>query len=128
MHRVLWIIGLIVMSASFAQAQSKAIDIPAQNLSDALHSLSAQTGIQLLFSAEKLKGIRSEAISGSMNAEEALASLLKGTLHKFEASSADTYVIKTASAEKKLVMPEVKVIDFIDPNTPGNPSYTRTQY
>ncbi len=129
MHRVVWIIGLIVMSASFAQAQSKAIDIPAQNLSDALHSLSAQTGIQLLFSAEKLKGIHSKAISGSMNAEEALAHLLKGTSYTYQTSGKDTYVIK--ETENKVAdpvhLPEINVTSMTDPNSPYNKNYQRTQ-
>ncbi len=125
MQRVVWIIGLIVMSASFAQAQSKAIDIPAQNLSDALHSLSAQTGIQLLFSAEKLKGIRSEAIIGSMNAEEALTRLLQGTPHTFEESGTGTYVVKKTGNKvaDPVHLPEINVTSMTDPNSPYSTQY-----
>lgn len=125
MHRVVWIVGLILIFANFAQAQTKTIDIPAQNLSDALHSLSAQTGIQLLFSAEKLKGFRSKAISGSMNAEEALTRLLQGTPHKFEASGADTFVIKEADNKTAdlVHLPEINVTSITDPNSPYSTQY-----
>ena len=78
MQKILWMLGLVMFLGN-AQAQSRTIDIPAQDLSDALHTLSNQTGIQLLFTAENLKGIRSQAINGSMNADQALARLLQGT-------------------------------------------------
>ncbi|MCE7917343.1 MAG: TonB-dependent receptor, partial [Nitrosomonas sp. PRO5] len=116
----------IIMFSGFAQAQSnKVLSIPAQNLPDALHSLSSQTGIQILFTAEQLKGFQSPAIDGSMNTEQALIRLLQGTSYTWLASGQNTYVIKSA-AEMATVMPEVRVTGSIVPDTPGNPSYTRT--
>ncbi|HRN82827.1 TonB-dependent siderophore receptor [Nitrosomonas europaea] len=127
MQKNLWVIGLsIIMFSGFAQAQSnKVLSIPAQNLPDALHSLSSQTGIQILFTAEQLKGFQSPAINGSMNTEQALIRLLQGTSYTWLASGQNTYVIKSA-AEVATVMPEVRVTGAMDPDTPGNPSYTRT--
>ncbi|MCE7917364.1 MAG: TonB-dependent receptor, partial [Nitrosomonas sp. PRO5] len=127
MQKNLWVIGLsIIMFSGFAQAQSnKVLSIPAQNLPDALHSLSSQTGIQILFTAEQLKGFQSPAINGSMNTEQALIRLLQGTSYTWLASGQNTYVIKSA-AEVATVMPEVRVTGAMNPDTPGNPSYTRT--
>jgi len=77
-------------------AEDKTIKIAPQAMPAALHSLASQTGIQLLFSAEALKGIEAKAFSGTMSAEDALARLLAGTGYTFQASGKGTYVIKAA--------------------------------
>ena len=126
MNRVLWALTLFLLFAGAVQAQTATLKIPAQNLPDALHSLSSQTGIQLLFETEKMKNLQSRAVEGPINPETALDRLLADTPYTYEASSANTYVIKTAAADQPQMMPEVKVTGFMDPDAPGNPSYTRT--
>ncbi|MBL8500278.1 MAG: TonB-dependent receptor [Nitrosomonas sp.] len=130
MQKIIWILGLMAVLSGIVQAQNRTIDIPAQDLSEALHSLSSQTGIQLLFTAENLNGIRSQAISGSMSPEQALAHLLRGTACIYLASGKDTYVIKKSGGEtmprKSMVLPEVTVKDFTDPSSPYNTQYIRS--
>ncbi len=130
MQKSLWVFGLMMVFAGIAQAQNRTIDIPVQELPEALHSLSNQTGIQLLFTPENLKGIRSPAISGSMTAEQALERLLQGTPFIYLASGKDTFVIKESIGKtappKSMVLPEVTIKDFTDPNSPYNTQYIRS--
>ena len=129
MQKILWILGLMVVLSGIVQAQNRTIDIPAQDLPEALHSLSNQTGIQLLFTAENLKGIRSQAINGSMSAEQALAHLLQGTPYTYLVSGKDTYVIKESGEKtttpKSMVLPEITVRDSTEPGSPYNTQYIR---
>ncbi|SEM90050.1 TonB-dependent siderophore receptor [Nitrosomonas marina] len=104
-------------------AQSTTLNIPAQTLQDALYSLSSQTGIQLLFDAENMKNLQSRSVKGSMNPETALDRLLADTPYTYEASSANTYVIKAAPTEKPHLMPEVKVTGMIAPDSPYSKRY-----
>ncbi|TXI39073.1 MAG: TonB-dependent receptor [Nitrosomonas sp.] len=129
MQKIVSILGLMVALSGVVQAQNRTIDIPAQNLSEALHSLSSQTGIQLLFTVENLQDIRSQAVSGSMSPEHALAHLLRGTACIYLASEKDTYVIKKSGGgttpSKSMVLPEVTVRDYTNPGSPYNTQYIR---
>lgn len=125
MNTLLRALALYFMLAGLVQAQLKELNIPVQNLPDALHSLSSQTGIQVLFNAAQMHDIRSQAVAGSMKPEAALSRLLEGTPYSYEISGANTYVIKTDTIDK-LVLPEVKITGLMDSDAPGNPSYTRS--
>lgn len=101
---------LTLMLAGNAWAEDKTINITVQDMPGALHSLAGQTGIQLLFTAEDMKGAQAKAISGSMSVEEALGRLLKGTNYTFTVSGSGAYVIKKAvSTEKTSELPTVEV-------------------
>lgn len=126
MNLVLRALTLFLLFAGAVQAKTATLKIPAQNLPDALHSLSNQTGIQLLFNAEDMRNLQSRAVEGPINPETALDRLLADTPYTYEASSANTYVIKTAAVDQPQMMPGVKVTGFMDHDAPGNPSYTRT--
>lgn len=125
MNTVLRALALYFMFAGLVQAQSIELNIPAQNLPDALHSLSNQTGIQLLFNAAQMHDIRSQTVAGPIKPEAALNRLLEGTPYSYEISGTNTYVIKTDTIDK-LVLPEVKITGLMDSDAPGNPSYTRS--
>lgn len=60
-------------------AQARAISIPAGDLAEALKALAKQTSSNLVFRPEQVDGIRTEGVSGTFSAEQALAELLKGT-------------------------------------------------
>ncbi|WP_337058998.1 TonB-dependent siderophore receptor [Pseudomonas sp. USHLN015] len=59
-------------------AAPKQLDIPAQALDRALTALSEQTGVQILYSADLVRGKLSTAVSGNMEVEAALETLLRG--------------------------------------------------
>ena len=111
MRKKLLAVLLASMFAANAWAENKTINIAPQDMPAALHSLASQTGIQLLFTAEDLKGIQAKAISGSMSAEDALARLLEGTNYTFTASGKGTYVIKAAPVPQPMKETEMSPIE-----------------
>jgi iron complex outermembrane receptor protein len=74
--------------------------IPVGDLSAAISTYVRQSGVQIVYRADELKGIRSTRISGHMTAKEALSRLLAGS--GFEArhdSSGAFAVIRTGSSQ-----------------------------
>lgn len=59
-----------------AQAQQHTFDIPAQKLADALDAFSAQSGYQVIYTAEQVNGQTSPGVRGSFGVREALNVLL----------------------------------------------------
>lgn len=66
-------------AATFAAGQPKAIDIPAGNLRDALELVARQTGVELLFDSQQLRGLRTPGLHGTLTTAQAVQELLKGT-------------------------------------------------
>src|SRR5215469_1769039 len=62
-----------------AAAQDTAINLQAQPLSDALRSVAQKTGESILFTPESVEGLKAPAISGTMNAQQAVSMLTQGT-------------------------------------------------
>ena len=60
-------------------AQGREVDIAAGELAQSLEELSRQLGIQILYDADRLKGMKSPSISGSLTARDAVNQLLTGT-------------------------------------------------
>jgi iron complex outermembrane receptor protein len=71
--------AVAVLLASAAQAQGMKFDIPGGDLKSALDSYVKQTGQQIIFRGDDLKGLRSKGVHGSMNREQALDALLADT-------------------------------------------------
>src|SRR5437868_347296 len=55
------------------------ISLQEQPLSDALRSVAQRTGESILFTPESVEGLRAPAISGQMNAQQAVSMLTRGT-------------------------------------------------
>lgn len=96
-------LALIAASAALCPVQSAAqasvnrgLDIPSQNLSTALSQLGLQTGRELVFSPQVVAGKRSNAVHGSMSAEQALSHLLKGTGLSARTGSQGTLVVENS--------------------------------
>ncbi|MCC7136748.1 MAG: TonB-dependent receptor [Nitrosomonas sp.] len=127
MNIALSALALCFLFVGSVLAQTTMLNIPAQSLPEALHSLSSQTGVQLLFNGTQMQDIRNQAVAGAMQPDAALNRMLEGTSYTYEKSSANTYVIKTAAGEKPVVMPEIRVTGMVDPDAPDNPDYRRTK-
>ena len=71
---------LLAMSA-YAQAEpaQQPINIPASDLATALDSLARQSGTQLIYRADQLRGARTRGVQGNLPADAALDRLLKDT-------------------------------------------------
>ena len=63
--------------AAFAQARN--IDIPAEDLKSALDAYITQAGVELVYKADDVSGLKSQAVRGNFTPEQALARLLQGT-------------------------------------------------
>lgn len=81
-------------------AQAKPIDISAQSLGSALTTLASQSGIQILFSADELKGAQASALRGQLGPEEALRKLLESSGFTFNSTGKGTYVVQKRPAEQ----------------------------
>ncbi|MBA8889258.1 outer membrane receptor protein involved in Fe transport [Dokdonella fugitiva] len=70
-------------TALAAQAQVSSspttIDLPAGDLATALNTLARQSGTQLVYRADQLKGVHTPGVHGATSTEQALDSLLRGS-------------------------------------------------
>lgn len=62
-----------------AAAQDTTINLQEQPLSDALRTVAQKTGESILFTPESVEGLKAPAISGTMNAQQAVSMLTVGT-------------------------------------------------
>jgi iron complex outermembrane receptor protein len=62
-----------------AAAQDTKLSIQEQPMSDALRSVAQKTGESILFTPESVEGLRAPAISGDMDAQQAVSLLTRGT-------------------------------------------------
>ncbi len=80
-------------SGAVAGGELHRFDVPGQDLGSALNALSAAADEQLLFSAELVRGIRSQDLRGNYTFTSALARLLEGTGLRAERSSTGVVLI-----------------------------------
>lgn len=110
--RIAALLAALFAAPALAQ-QAQSIRIEAQDLPSALRKLADQTGIQLLFDADDLKGARTTGISGTLTAEEALRRLLEGSRYGFKPTGKGTFVIqrspKAVATHPDTVLAEVVV-------------------
>ena len=76
-----------------------AVDVPAGDLVSALDALARQSGVQFVYRADQLKGLRTAGVRGAMPAADALDRLLRGSgyLARRDASGA-MVIVKAPSA------------------------------
>jgi iron complex outermembrane receptor protein len=91
-------ICLTISPAAFAGANPESFDIAAQPLPSALKAFAAQAHVQLLFDYKALSRLRTGPVKGQMQANEALALLLKGSGYTFQRVNARTFAIRPTAA------------------------------
>ncbi len=77
--------------AAFAQARN--IDIPAEDLKSALDAYISQSGVELVYKADDVNGLKSQAVRGSFTPEQALARLLQGTNVAAQRGTSGAFVV-----------------------------------
>lgn len=90
------LLTLACSAALAAQAQTggvEKIDIPPGDLVTALDALARQSGAQFVYSADELKGLRTQGAQGSMSADAALERLLRGSGHSVKRDASGAMVI-----------------------------------
>jgi len=75
---VLACLGLIC-AAPPALTQATAVQVPAGDLADAVESLGKQTGVNVLYPGDLLKGRTTAGVAGTLSPAEAFTTLLEGT-------------------------------------------------
>lgn len=115
---------------SAAAARQVDFSIPSQDLNAAILAFADAAGIQVFYDAERVKGLRSTAVSGALTAQEALSRLLTGTGFTYRVSG-DTVTLERlpllgAGGEIQLGPVQVEGAGgFGDPGrTEGTGSYT----
>src|SRR3569623_1163225 len=71
--------AILSINAAAAAAQDTKLSLSEQPMSDALRSVAQKTGESILFTPESVQGLRAPAISGDMNARQAVSMLTRGT-------------------------------------------------
>ena len=98
--RVLFL-AMACSAALAAQAQGGRIDIPAGDLAGALDAYARQSGTQLVYRADQLKGARTAGLQGQAASPQALDALLKGSgFHAQRDDSGAVLVLAQASPAK----------------------------
>src|SRR6185437_8562327 len=65
--------------ATGAHAQMHSFNIPAGDLQTALDAYGAQSGVQIIYRSDELRGIKTQGLHGALDQSEALAKLLADT-------------------------------------------------
>jgi iron complex outermembrane receptor protein len=63
-----------------AQSRPVRVQLPAQPMDRALEQLARQSGADILFTQDAVKGLRAPSLSGDFDAETAVRHLVQGTL------------------------------------------------
>jgi len=91
-------VALGVVSPAQAQAaEAKQLDIPAQALATTLTQIGRQTGSEVVFQANDVRGRRAPAVRGSLTAEQALDAALQGSGLRARQTAQGAYVIERAA-------------------------------
>lgn len=71
--------GLSASTAEVREGAKKTFDVPAGEAPVALKQFAQQAGLELLYSAKEISGVRTNAVKGTFTPHEALRKLLNGT-------------------------------------------------
>ncbi|MFY1050887.1 MULTISPECIES: TonB-dependent siderophore receptor [Pseudomonas] len=97
--------GLALGASAPLLAEPVRIDLPAQPLASALTSLGEQTELQILFNPAQLSRLRSNAVTGEMEALQALDALLEGTGVRYQLDG-NRVSLFTSAGDNALALPE----------------------
>ena len=95
------LLSLACSAALAAQAQTTPrVDVPAGDLAVALDAYARQSGTQLVYRADQLKGARSAGVQGQPASPQALDALLKGSGYRAQRDASGAVVIVPQAATK----------------------------
>ncbi len=107
------------LQPAFAQEKttrtSRAFNIPAQSLASALNAFGRQSGLQVTLAADTSRGVRSNAVNGTLDPQQALAQLLSGTGISYQISGGTAVIGSPASASSGGGAVEVAGATALDP-------------
>lgn len=92
-------VGGVTQAMAQAAAISRQYDISAGPLDQALTRFAQQAGVAIAVDAGQLKGLQTKGLHGSYGVDEGFATLLRGSGHAIERTSAGYVLTKAASPE-----------------------------
>ena len=119
-HQDFRLVKIVVLFAGslFFSSPGLAVDtlhqynIPAQSLNNALVKFASDSNLALIFSADNVRGLRTEGLQGQMTAEQALKQLLQGTGYSYRFIDAATVTLTPKQeAESKPEGQEIVVLE-----------------
>jgi outer membrane receptor protein involved in Fe transport len=106
--------------ATCAYADPKPVNIPPGDLTVALESLAKQTGVELVYQTDQLKGLTTKGASGILSPQEAVAKLLDGTPLSLRTDASGAMLIATprvnGDSKQKSATPATTAVQ--NPGTP----------
>src|ERR1700761_4780323 len=87
-------VAISALSASPAVAQSRKINIPSEEAAKSIPEFARQENIQIIAPVSQLHGINTQAVSGGMELDEALKTLLVGTGLEVASNDGATIVLR----------------------------------
>ncbi len=96
--------ALSVAAHAYA-ADPRRLDIPAGDLTAALETLARQSGVELVYQSDELRGLRTQGVTGNLTPEEAVTKLLQDTPLTFrkDASGAMLVALPRTSSSSEAV-------------------------
>lgn len=91
---------LALCSLTAAPAPKRSYDVPASDAVVALRAFAAQSGQEIIYPAESVRGIRTNAVRGELTAREALDRLVAGTALTVAASRSGALAVNRGSDPK----------------------------
>ena len=89
------IVACFAPTPVFAQ-QATSFNIPAQDLGAALRAFAQESGVQVIFDGDALRGKRSPALKGSYTADAALSALLRGSGMAAHRNAEGVFVVRAS--------------------------------
>jgi iron complex outermembrane recepter protein len=90
---LIFIVCCLFWAGSSRADDVKRVEIPAGDLIEALQSLAKQTGIELVYQTEAIKGIKTKGVSGTLTPANAVTKLLQGTGLRLNTDSSGAMLI-----------------------------------
>ena len=117
-------LAMTLALAPHVQAQESTLNIPAQPLAQALQALGQQTSLQIIYSPESIRNLRSSALNGRYQEDEALNAMLKGTGIRHQRDGTTITLLAPPTGSAMELAPTSVTGQRLGATTEGSNSYT----
>ena len=114
--------SLLIYSASACAEDKIKYDIPEQSLNNALMKFAVASRLELIFSADLVRGLQNPPVTGEFTKEQALRQLLENSDFKFNFLDNHTVTLHRADKPEKPIFAEPVTLDNVIVNGDGRQS------
>ncbi len=97
----IFLLGLLLSMPAIAGDNTRQYHIPAQSLNNALMQFAADSHLELMFTAEKIRGLRTDSLDGNMTPAQALSRLLQSSGMTYRFVDAKTVTVEPVPSNLK---------------------------